>query len=236
MGRRAIWLEIEATLREEIANGHYRPGDKLPTEAEQARRFGVNRHTVRRALAALQEAGLVRARRGAGVFVTAEPTTYHLSRRTRFHANLAAMGHVAEHRTLRLDTRLCDAREAELLGLQPGEEVHVREGVGLSDGIPLTLYTSLFPGRALPGFTDLLHELASVTKALNAAGIADYTRAWTRISAERATATQSGHLQCPDGAALLRTTSLNIDSSGRPVEYGVTYFVGERIELVVEPS
>ncbi len=236
MGRRAIWLEIEATLREEIASGHYRPGDKLPTEAEQARRFGVNRHTVRRALAALQEAGIVHARRGAGVFVTSEPTTYHLTRRTRFHANLAAAGHVAEHRVLRLDTRLCDAREAELLDLEPGAKVHVREGVGLSDGLPVTLYTSLFPAEILPGFTEHLAKLASVTKALNAAGIADYTRAWTRISAERATPTQSGHLQCSDGAALLRATSLNVDSTGRPVEYGDTYFVGDRIELVVEAS
>ncbi|MBY8974820.1 phosphonate metabolism transcriptional regulator PhnF [Rhodobacteraceae bacterium NNCM2] len=236
MGRRAIWLEIEASLREEITSGHYRPGDKLPTEAEQATRFGVNRHTVRRALSALQDQGLVHARRGAGVFVTAEPTTYHLSRRTRFRTNLEARGHVARHRFLRLETRLCDANEAEVLGLKPGDLVHVREGIGMADDLPITLNSSLFPGTLLPDFLDHLRELGSVTMALNACGVSDYTRAWTRIAAERASATQAGHLQCAEGAALMRTHSLNIDAEGRPIEYGETYFVGERVELVVEPS
>lgn len=64
MPREAIWTSIAATLTGEVAEGLYGPGDRLPTESELALRFGVNRHTVRRALAALAEAGLVHARGG----------------------------------------------------------------------------------------------------------------------------------------------------------------------------
>ena len=65
-----LWQAIADTLRAEITLGHYPPGDRLPSEAALATRFGVNRHTVRHALAQLADAGLVHARRGAGVFAT----------------------------------------------------------------------------------------------------------------------------------------------------------------------
>ncbi|MEM7237096.1 MAG: phosphonate metabolism transcriptional regulator PhnF [Pseudomonadota bacterium] len=236
MGRKAIWLEIESSLRAEIAGGHYRPGDKLPTEAALSTRFGVNRHTVRRALNALQDAGLTNSRRGAGVFVTAKPTEYRLTKRTRFHTNLEATGQSARKVLLRLETRFADAREGELLGLNVGDSVHVSEGVGMSDGVPLTLYRSLFPADRLPGFLEHLSSLNSVTEALSASGVSDYTRVWTRISAERASATQASHLRCAEGSALLRTHSLNVDVAGRPVEYGESWFVGDRVEMIVESS
>ena len=51
MPRTPVWKSIAATLEAEIGQGHYRTGDKLPTEAALSARFGVNRHTVRRALA-----------------------------------------------------------------------------------------------------------------------------------------------------------------------------------------
>ena len=54
----------------EIRNGKLRPGDRLPTEAEVVRRFGVSRAVVREALSRLQAAGLVETRHGVGTFVS----------------------------------------------------------------------------------------------------------------------------------------------------------------------
>ena len=90
MPREPIWRSIANTLQTEIAHELYRPGDKLPTEAELADRFGVNRHTVRQGLASLAEVGIVHARRGSGVFVAARPTDYALGQRVRFHQNVTA--------------------------------------------------------------------------------------------------------------------------------------------------
>ena len=90
MAKDALWSAIARTLADEVGAGHYHPGDKLPTEAVLAARFGVNRHTVRRALGALAEQKLVHSRRGAGVFVAQRPTDYPLGRRVRFHQNVLA--------------------------------------------------------------------------------------------------------------------------------------------------
>lgn len=90
--RTPVWIAIASALREDISVGRYGVGDRLPTEAALAERFGVNRHTVRHALSKLVEDGLVRTRRGAGAFVAARPTDYPIGQRVRFHENLAAAG------------------------------------------------------------------------------------------------------------------------------------------------
>lgn len=233
MPRTSLWKEIEAKLKHEISAGLYRPGDKLPTEAALSSRFGVNRHTVRRALAALQDGGLTHARRGSGVFVAAEPTEYKLSRRTRFSQNVAALGRAPEKQVLHLETRFAEREEAEILQLSPDARVHVFEGVGLSGGHPLTFFRSVFPAERLPNMCRSLAADSSITRALAADGVDDYVRISTRISAENANAVQARHLRCREGAALIHAISLNSSLGGDPVEYGLTWFSGDHVQLVV---
>ncbi len=236
MGRTAIWTSIRDAVSAEIAQGHYAPGDKLPTEARLAERFGVNRHTVRRALAALGDAGLTHARRGAGVFVAARPADYPIGRRVRFHQNLAEAGRSPERRLSRRETRAADQREAKALDLEQGAQVHVIEGVSLADDAPLALFRSVFPAARFPGLLDRLSRLASVTEALREEGLGDYTRAETRITAKVASATQALHLRLPESAPILRTVAVNVDADGVPVEFGHTWFAGDRITLTVAPE
>lgn len=236
MSRTALWTSIAEALTAEIGAGHYAPGAKLPSEAELSARFGVNRHTVRRALAGMAETGLVHARRGAGVFVAGRPMDYPLGRRTRLHQNLAASGRSATRATLLLDTRQAGVREAAALALPEGTEVHVYEGISFADGLPLAVFRSVFPAARFPGLLEVLRETQSVTQALAAEGLADYTRAETRLTAKRATATQALHLRIREGDPILRSVAINVDAGGRPVEYGHTWFAGDRVTLTVTPE
>lgn len=233
MGRSPLWTAIRDTLRDEIAIGQYRGGDRLPTEARLADRFGVNRHTVRRALADLGEAGLVHARRGAGVFVAHTQTAYPLGRRVRFHQNLHAAGQAPAKRTLSLETRNADPREAEALRLEPDERVQVYEGLSFANDLPIAVFRSVFPATRFPRILEALAETNSVTAALARQGVTDYTRASTEVTAKPASATMAMQLQIKAGDPILRTVSLNVDPSGTPVEYGRTWFAGDRVALTV---
>ncbi|MDO5659170.1 MAG: phosphonate metabolism transcriptional regulator PhnF [Paracoccus sp. (in: a-proteobacteria)] len=231
--RTPLWVSIRDSIAAEIAAGAARPGDQLPTEAALAARFGVNRHTVRRALADLAESGLVRARRGAGVFVAMAPVDYPLGQRVRFHRNLELAGRVPGRRLTHVTTRPATEAEARVLHLTPGGAVHLAEGVSTADDHPIALFLSVFPADHLPGFDARLRELSSVTAALRAAGVADFTRAETRISAATATAAQAALLHLREGAALIVTTSLNTTPEGTPIEYGITRFAAERVTLTM---
>lgn len=236
MPREALWTAIADTLREEITLGAYAPGARLPTEAELAVRFGVNRHTLRRALAALAEAGVVVSRRGAGSFVAARPTDYRLGRRVRFHQNVADSGRTPSRRITRLETRPAAPDEAEALLLDPGMAVHVIEGVSLADGLPLAAFRSVFPAQPFPGLLVAMEGQASVTAALRACGLTDYTRKDTRLTAKLADAVLALALQVQPGAPVLRSVAVNVDASGRPVEFGSTWFAGDRVTLTVSPD
>lgn len=231
--KEALWSAIAATLTGEIGAGHYRPGDKLPTEAALAARFGVNRHTVRHALAALADRGLVHSRRGAGVFVAQRPTDYPLGRRVRFHENVLAAGQTPSRRISRDETRPCDAEEARALRLRHGDPVHVVEGVSLADDQPIAAFRSVFPAARFPDLPVALRETQSITRALAALGLTDYTRAETRLTAQLADPVLALALAIRPGAPVLRTVAVNVDPRGAPVEHGTTWFAGERVTLTV---
>lgn len=236
MARTPVWKTICDKLQGDIAAGHYRAGDKLPTESELAARFGVNRHTVRRALADMAARGITRSRRGAGVFVESPPADYPIGRRVRFHQNVAATGRTPARQVLRLETRPCDATEAEALWIAVGDPVLVYAGLSFSGDTPVSLFESVFPHGRLPHLAETLAEESSVTEALRRNGIEDYTRAETRLSAELADATQALHLRLRDGEPLLKSVSLNVCPQGRPVERGITLFAGGRVTLTMNPE
>ena len=234
--RTPIWQSIAMELRRAIAAGHYAPGERLPTEAGLAARFGVNRHTVRHALAALSDEGLILTRRGAGAFVAYTPTDYPIGRRVRFHQNLQAAGKIPGRQILSLETRTGDTEDRAMLALPPGAQVHVCDGLSLADDQPLAVFRSIFPAARFPDLPAQLAQTRSVTAALALSGVADYTRASTRISAALATTTQALHLRLREGAAILRTVSVNVDAAGTPVEYGQTWFAGDRVTLTLSAA
>jgi GntR family phosphonate transport system transcriptional regulator len=231
-----IWKSIYTNLKSDIADGHYTPGDKLPTEAALAKRFGVNRHTVRRALGQLGDEGIVHARRGAGVFVAVIPTEYPIGRKVRFHQNLRAAGQIPAKQILSLETRACNTREAEALNLSKGGMVHVYDGLSLANGQAIALFQSVFPAARFPELLGILGEKRSVTTALAEVGIKDYTRASTHVTAKLCTPTQALHLRIPQGAPILRTVGVNIDEQGEPIEYGRTWFAGDRVTLTLNDA
>lgn len=232
----ALWQWIAQTLRDDIAKGRYTPGEKIPTEAQLSSRFGVNRHTVRQAVQSLAEDGLLHARRGAGVFVTAQPTDYALGRRVRFHQNIEASGRAASRRFSRLETRQPSQAEAEALHLPPDGLVHVAEGVSLVDGQPLAAFRSIFPAARFPDLLTALEKTESVTQALADCGLGDYTRAETRLTAKLADPVLALALQVTPGAPVLRSAAVNVDAAGVPVELGTTWFAGDRVTLTVMPD
>lgn len=231
--RGSLRTSIAEALRDDVLQGRFRPGDRLPSEADLARRFGVHRHTVREALARLGREGLVAARRGSGTFVLAPPAEYPIGRRVRFGQNIRASGRTPSREGLVLTTRAADAAEAEALALAPGEAVHAYEGVSLADGQPVALFRSVFPAARLPGLPARLAANPSVTEALAACGVADYTRASTRLVAVLASPHQAARLRLPEPAALLRSSGVNLDAMGRPIEHGVTWFAGDRVTLTL---
>src|SRR5262245_55126894 len=95
----SLWRQISESLIEDIRKGVLKNGAQLPADIAIAERFGVNRHTVRRAVSHLQNEGILRVERGRGTFVVSDVLEYRLGESTRFTANLL-QNHRAPNRSV----------------------------------------------------------------------------------------------------------------------------------------
>ncbi len=72
-GEKAIYLQLADKIRNQIKSGEINPGDKLPSESEMQKEYGVARLTVREALSVLVNEGLLEKMHGKGTFCKSNP-------------------------------------------------------------------------------------------------------------------------------------------------------------------
>lgn len=231
-----LWRQIYGTLVEEMQQGILRPGQRLPTEPELAERFGVNRHTLRRAMAALRDDGLVRIERGRGTFVQEEVIDYPVTRRTRFSDVMILSDHQPGQRPLRALEVPADAEVARELGIAAGEPVLLVETIHEADGRPLSVTAHYFPKVRCDGLLEAYRSSGSITQALYGVGIRDYFRQTTRVTTRLPTETEARHLRQSSTLPVLLTQNVNVDADGYPVEYAVASHAGQRVALVFKPK
>ncbi|HYZ32279.1 MAG TPA: phosphonate metabolism transcriptional regulator PhnF [Crenalkalicoccus sp.] len=230
----ALWRQIVQALEREIAEGGPNPGQRLPTEATLSARFGVNRHTVRRAMEELEGRGLIRVEQGRGSFVAESVLDYPLGPRTRFSENIRRQHREPQGRLLRLAEVPADRMVAEALGIRRGRPVVVAERLGSADGRPLVIGTHHFSAERFPGIAAELRENSSITRALALCGMPDYRRLVTRVSARMPTPEEAALLEQPRARPVLVTEAVNGDPEGRPVELSIARYAAGRMQLVVE--
>ena len=67
-----IYLQIVEQIKRQIISGKYKPNDRIPSVRELSMQFEVNPNTVQKALAELEELGLIYTERTNGKFVTSD--------------------------------------------------------------------------------------------------------------------------------------------------------------------
>jgi len=73
-----VYEEVVKQLKELITSGELKPGEKLPSERELAKSFGVSRVSVRQALTVLETLGLIERKVGGGTFNVADKLDFEI--------------------------------------------------------------------------------------------------------------------------------------------------------------
>jgi len=230
----ALWRQVADGIERGIADGTFAAGEKLPGETEIAETYRVNRHTVRRALAALAERGLVRAERGSGTYVEARGLAYPLRSRTRFSEIVGAGGHEPRGQLIDASTDVATRELARELGLKTGAALIRIEALRFADRTPICVSTTWLAADRFPDAGRVFAKLRSMTGLLAHYGINDYRRASTRISAAIAEATDAARLDLALGRPILVVDSTDVDTNGSPLVTKRSRFAAERVEFLVE--
>jgi GntR family phosphonate transport system transcriptional regulator len=230
----ALWRLVADGIERGIAEGQFVAGERLPGETEIAETYRVNRHTVRRALAALAERGLVRAERGSGTYVETPRLAYPLRASTRFSEIVGAGGREPRGQLIATAEELATRELARLLGLKTGAPLIKIEALRFADRTPICISTSWLSAERFPDAGGVFSSARSMTKLLAHYGIRDYRRGSTRITAAIVEASDAARLDLALGRPILVADSTDVDADGRPLVTKRSRFAAERVEFVVE--
>lgn len=209
-------------------------GDRLPAEGVLAARFGVNRHTLRRAVDELIAEGLLERQHGVGIFITDRLLDYRVGTATRFTQTLADIGVSTDTKVIRKMIAPASTGVARHLALTSDEQVLWIETLRIADEIPFCLISHFLPvapyAEMLEGYQDgSLHAL--LTKNCGA-----LRRTESLVTAALPQGDDSKLLCINQNLPVLRVKSLNVlKQDGTPVEYAITRFRADRIQLRINP-
>lgn len=146
-----VYILIRDTLRRDIQNQKYPVGALIPSERELAETYQVTRATVQKAIAHMQQEGLVKKIVGKGTFVcrTFAPPVYLLNPEGKNSA-LGVTQELSEKATITSQLiyhvqQLAGAHLASQFGVSPDEPVHAIRRVRLFDGVPALVEDSYIP-------------------------------------------------------------------------------------------
>ena len=153
-----LYLQLASLLRGRIERGEWQAGQKIPSENELNRLYGVSRMTARQVLAQLVNENLLFRVQGKGTFVAHPKISTRSPAYKGIREQLEGMGYAVATKVLTDKVVPADEPVARALRIPVGERVHeIRRVRLLADDEPISLHTSYVPERlalTLDGLVD----------------------------------------------------------------------------------
>jgi DNA-binding GntR family transcriptional regulator len=244
-GRATVWSQIAAELRAQIADGTLPPDGQLPTEADLKDRYGVARATVRQALVALVNEGLIVPRAPRGYFVRHRKPLFYRPQ-TEFRPQPASPEmdrFIAEHsqagrepsQTIEVVIVEPAPDIARRLRLDDGDLVVVRRRVRSLDGEPFNTNDTHFPLKLVQG-SEIMKPVdipRGANEVLRELGY-DQVRALDEFYVRMPSPEETSRLQLGPGTPVACHINTGLTEDGTPVRVVVNVLPGDRHVIVYE--
>lgn len=225
--------QISTLIKDGIATGRYRPGDRLPTEEMLVEAHGVSRVTVRRALKSLEQQGLIERRASRGTFVAAQASVLNMP------VPIAPyLQKIAERRALSRSV----VKEFEFVAapLDVRTSLQIEEGAGVLrvvrlrvvGSLPLVHSTVFLPESVGRRFTRADFGKRALSELLAREGHF-YSKIDMVTRAKLATSSIARLLHVAIGSALVDVQRIGYGADGAPIEYQQLQGPSDRFETHV---
>ena len=230
------YVQLKEALAEAIESGMWQAGERIPSEPELCRRFGVSRTVVRQALKEMTYQGLVVREKGKGTFV-AEPKISSSSlvhSLVGFYEDMAERGYAPVTEVLEQDIEPASPKLMTILRIEATTPVIKLVRLRFVQGEPIVLVTSYLPYDLCPKLADADLSQQSLYAFLKAEYELSVASGRRRIDAIAANENEARLLQVAEGAPLLKLDSVSYLEDGTPLEYFHGVFRGDRSRFEVE--
>ncbi|MCA8883414.1 MAG: GntR family transcriptional regulator [Rhodobacteraceae bacterium] len=226
------YVQLRQRLTDGVSQGVLPPGSPLPPERELAAITDFSRVTVRKAIQALAEDGIIVQRQGSGSFIASKPEhiEQRLTRLTSFSEDMAQRGKNATTRWLERGLYMPSPEETAALNLAPEDSVARIVRLRLADGEPIAIERASLPTDILPN--PLIVE-SSLYEVLDQSGVRP-VRALQKIAAINISEANAELLAVTPGNAGLNIERTSFTESGRIVEFTQSLYRGDAYNFVAE--
>ena len=226
-----LYVQLEQILHERIVGGQWAPGQRIPSENELNKMFGLSRMTVRGVLTKLVGDGLLVRVPGKGTYV-ATPKISAVSPAYRgVREQLESQGYETSTRLISLTLETPSSGVRERLSLADDDETYLVVRVRSVQGEPISLHRSYVPARLAPGLSD--HDVVSnqLCVVLEEHYGLPMKHVREDLEAVAVTSAEARHLGMRRGEPALQLHDVIFDALSRPFEYSSIVFRGDRMRL-----
>lgn len=212
-----LYYQLKEALAKLIESG-YAPGDMLPSEPEIEKKFEVSRMTVRLAMNALVEEGLVVKQQGRGTFVQAPKITHRLSSVTSWTQQMLERGMTPKTIQTELDRIEPPKKIKLLLGLEESEPILRIRRIRHANSEPMCVMVNYVRERYVPGLMDNGMTEESFYSLLEKKYRLRIAKAQETVEAREATEEEADKLKVELWSPVLFVTRVSFLPDGSPLE------------------
>lgn len=221
-----------------IEQNNYLAGDRIPSERDLEKSFGIHRMTVRKAINFLVADGVLERRGTSGTYVPAPVVMRPITINSDSHSIseiVKQSGGKPGSKLLFFEHGQASQRAAKSLQIDIGDPLIVIKRLRTVDGLPFCVETTWLPSERLPGLAadDLLgdhslYELLDERYGIKAG------QATATISSATITSKDLEILDMKSGEQALIIHSVVSDADGIPIEYLASFNHPRRVMLTAE--
>lgn len=241
LGRLTVWkgekmlpayMRIHNKIKDDIDQGIWKIGQRLPSERDLADDFEVSRMTLRQAITLLVEEGILARKVGSGTYVASTRIQEKMRVTTSFTEIIKAQGKQPSTKLISYTEDRPSTKECAHLGLRSSDLVIRMERVRYADDVPVVYEVAVIPKRFIADFAQediTQHFFHTLTAHGYKIGKSQQT-----IYARLATDKITNYLQLERGQAILGLTQISYFEDGQAFEYVKSQYAGERFEFYLE--
>ena len=228
-----LYDQLKQLIKNDIISGVYRPGERMPSEAELCERYEVSRVTVRRALKELAGENLLEGRQGKGTYVANQKQKKSMDNIRGYSDEMSRSGRTS--RRLVLEKGLIPSEEpvAQRLGVAPGDPVIRLRRVMYDGAAPLMLDTAYYSAYRFPELLTRVQDDVSTYRRLEEEYGIVLSKAYREFDIELCSLTDSRVLMCAPGDPLFSIFKVAYDQYGEPVHAARSLVLSSRSTYVV---
>ncbi|HEL1586756.1 TPA: GntR family transcriptional regulator [Streptococcus suis] len=229
---KAAYITIHDKIKEQIDQGIWAIGQRLPSERDLAEEFGVSRMTLRQGITLLVEEGVLQRKVGSGTYVANTRVQEKMRGTTSFSEIVQLQGKEPSSRVLSFVKTKPNEKEIDLLGLEKGEFVIRMERVRFADAVPVVYEVASIPARLIQ---DMKKEEVTnqFYKTLTKNGF-KLGKTQQTIYARLANDKIAKLLHISKNHPILALRQVSYLENGQAFEFVNSQYVGERFEFYLE--